>query len=167
MSFGYEGLYQVSSLGRVKSLYFTPSIILSSAKNQRGYECVALSKKGISKTFRVHRLVAIAFIPNPENKPQVNHIDGNKFNNKIENLEWCTNSENQKHAVDNNLKASMPGNMNPNCRAVNQLDLNGNLIKRWHSIYDICKEYNVHRSTIYRHIIGKYKDKKYRWEYAD
>ena len=109
---GYEGKYQVSSLGRVRSL---DRVILRAASRTRGphyasykgkmlslvhgpggYIVVPLGKDSLSN--RVHRLVAEAFIPNPEGKPFINHIDGDVTNNKISNLEWCTNRENQLHA---------------------------------------------------------------------
>ena len=83
---GYEGLYQVSNFGRVKS----STKILANRLSKRGYYIVTLYKnaKGVTKT--VHRLVAQAFIPNPDNLPQVNHKDENKLNNRVDNLEWCT-----------------------------------------------------------------------------
>ena len=80
--------------------------ILRQRKSRKGYMTVAVRPDGKwskSKCFRVHREVAKAFIPNPNNKPQVNHIDGNKTNNKATNLEWMTHKENQQHAIDNNL----------------------------------------------------------------
>jgi len=76
------------------------------AKNYFG---IQLNKNGIAKEFLVHRLVAQAFIPNPEGKPEVNHIDGNKQNNNISNLEWVTSSENQKHSFANNLQKIIKG----------------------------------------------------------
>lgn len=111
---GYEGLYEVSNLGNVKSVErkswngFTlirqPEIILKTGNNGKGYLFVNLSKDNKVKQFYVHRLVAIAFIKNEEDKPQVNHIDGNKANNNVENLEWLTCSENNKHAFETNLR---------------------------------------------------------------
>lgn len=97
---GYEGLYQVSNLGRVKN----PFKILKSAIDRYGYEKVSLTKNKISKSFKVHRLVAINFIPNPENKDSVNHIDHNKLNNLPENLEWVNHRENMNHHFLNNNK---------------------------------------------------------------
>ena len=93
----YAGLYQVSNLGRVKSLY--TNSILKGCKHINGYLVVNLYKNGSKSTKRIHRLVAQAFIPNPENKSQVNHIDENKTNNKVSNLEWTTRKENLNHGT--------------------------------------------------------------------
>ena len=112
---GYEGLYQVSNLGRVKSLdryvkarshskEFKKGKILKPRISQKGYLTVLLCKDNIGKEYRIHRLVALAFIPNPENKLEVNHIDGKKQNNCVDNLEWNTRSENIKHAFAHDLK---------------------------------------------------------------
>ena len=110
---GYEGYYQVSNLGRVKSLeryievhrqdgdrmQYQPEVIMSQIVNFCGYLIICLRKpREKRKKFMVHRLVAQAFIPNPKNKEQVNHIDGNKQNNCVDNLEWATPSENMLHA---------------------------------------------------------------------
>ena len=104
---GYEGLYQVSNLGRVKSLkriqkfYHNRSDkILNLTKCGAGYFKIILSKNGVNKNHMIHRLVAQAFILNPENKPTVNHKDGNKHNNCVDNLEWATYSENIQHAYN-------------------------------------------------------------------
>lgn len=101
----YEGLYQVSNLGRVRN----KKTVLKPYKNVFGYLIVYLSKNNIRKNCRVHRLVAQTFIDNPENKPQVNHINGIKDDNRIENLEWCTNGENEKHAYKLGLKTINKG----------------------------------------------------------
>lgn len=110
---GYEGLYQVSNLGRVKSLerkckvlngYRTVNErIRSLNKNRYGYITVSLNKNNKTKICTIHRLVAIAFIENPENKIQVNHIDGDKSNNTVDNLEWVSQEENMQHAVNTGL----------------------------------------------------------------
>ena len=96
---GYEGLYQVSSLGGVKRV--TTGRILKGCKNSKGYLLVNLYKNSIVSNNTIHRLVAEAFIPNPDNKPQVNHIDEDKTNNKVSNLEWMTAKENINHGTHN------------------------------------------------------------------
>lgn len=114
----FEGLYQVSNFGRIKRLskkvynsglvhnkkyFISKEIILKNATISKGYLGVTLTKDKKRYPKKVHRLVAQAFIDNPENKPQVNHKDCNKQNNCVDNLEWCTNSENQIHAFTNGL----------------------------------------------------------------
>lgn len=94
---GYEGLYQVSSCGRVKSLNYNHTgkeKIMKPNKDTNGYLQVNLFKEGKSNTFLVHRLAAQAFLPNPLNLPQINHKDENKENNRLDNIEWCTNQYN-------------------------------------------------------------------------
>ena len=93
----YEGLYQVSNLGRVKRI--TTGRVLKPLKHANGYLMVKLSKNSIVYTKTVHRLVAEAFIPNPEHKSEINHIDENKTNNNVSNLEWMTRKENINHGT--------------------------------------------------------------------
>lgn len=111
---GYNGIYLVSNLGRVKSIdhyirnkHDSRSLkkgrILKQSMSVKGYLQVSLSKNTKRFSTGAHRLVALHFIPNPQNKPQVNHINGIKHDNRMQNLEWCTNSENQIHAVKNKL----------------------------------------------------------------
>lgn len=97
---GYEG-YQVSSLGRVKLLDYrqTGKERIMKAGNKKGYLRIGLCKDGKQKFYRVHRLVATAFIPNPDNLPQVNHKDENKTNNRVENLEWCSAEYNSNYGT--------------------------------------------------------------------
>ena len=90
--------YRVSNFGRVKSFKTKPRI-MKPVLVSKGYLHVMLCKDSKVKWFSIHRLVALTFIPNPEEKPQVNHRDGHKLNNHVSNLEWCTRSENQRHAA--------------------------------------------------------------------
>lgn len=94
---GYEGLYQVSNLGNIKSLYFNREKILLQGES-RGYRIVILWKNPIRKCYKVHRLVALTFLSNPDNKPEINHIDEIKGNNNLNNLEWVTHKENMLHS---------------------------------------------------------------------
>lgn len=101
---GYEGIYEVSNHGRIKSLKFGKEKIRSLNLDGWGYFQVGLNRDGRERKMLVHRLVANAFLDNPEAFKQVNHIDGCKTNNDIRNLEWCDQSHNQKHAWETGLK---------------------------------------------------------------
>lgn len=98
----YKDYYEISNLGNVKLLRRNNKIT-KGYLNKDGYKYITGNNKNKRSTLFIHRLVAEAFIPNPENKPCINHIDGNKTNNNVENLEWCTYSENMKHAVKTKL----------------------------------------------------------------
>lgn len=105
---GYEGIYEISNFGKVKSIRYFNHVnnkiysrekMLKLSLNEKGYFRVGLYKSGKEIKFKVHRLVAENFIPNPNKYNEVNHIDGNKQNNCVDNLEWCTHSHNIKEAV--------------------------------------------------------------------
>lgn len=102
---GYEGIYQISNKGRVKSLYKGSERILKPWNNGRGYYCIILCNDNVKKTFLLHRLVAQAFIPNLYNLSEVNHKDENKLNNCVVNLEWCT----RQYNVDYSLSKAVIG----------------------------------------------------------
>ena len=141
---GYEGLYEISSLGRVKRLsrvrtdsmgrktLLKEIILKNRISKQTGYPSVALSKDGIATTFCVHKLIADAFIPNPDNLPCVNHIDEDRSNSVLSNLERCTYSYNNSYGRanekrKNSLRASLCGKH----KAIYQFNLNGELIKKF------------------------------------
>lgn len=107
---GYEGYYQVSNLGRIRSLDRTVTsrnttrtirgkILKPKINSINGYNSVMLGMSGVAKYVRVHRVVAQSFIDNPDNKPEINHINGNKSDNRVLNLEWVTHRENHKHRI--------------------------------------------------------------------
>jgi len=139
--------YTISSNGCVTNI--NTNKILKVYINQ-GRAMVELWKNNKKKHCSVHRLIAIAFIPNEHNKPQVNHIDGNPLNNSIENLEWVTDSENKFHAYRTGLKKAkrMP---------VIQYTLNGDIVKKHDSILNAYKETNINRHSIQLNILNKYK----------
>lgn len=126
---GYEGLYQVSNFGRVKSNKFGKERILKPFTNSTGYLLVSLCKDGKVKAFTVHRLVAEAFIDNPDNLPQVNHRDENKLNNNVDNLEWCTNEYNINYGTRTE-RCSKP---------VLQYTLDGEFVREWPSIMEAAR----------------------------
>lgn len=126
---GYEGLYQVSNIGRVKSV--RKNIILKSQIASNGYERVVLSVNNISKDYSVHRLVATAFISNPNNYPIVNHKDENRTNNCVGNLEWCTQKYNVNYGTGNKRRARSQS------KKVLQFKPDGTFVKEWESIREI------------------------------
>jgi hypothetical protein len=160
---GYEGLYQISNLVCVKSLERFADVSNGGKRlvKQRilktcmmgtncGYVGVVLCKESKYKSFRIHRLIAIAFIPNPDNKPCVNHLDGNKLNNNIDNLEWCTHSENNKHALKTGLRKPFKHENNP-CAKLNMLQVN--IIRHCKGDIksnELSKIFNISLSSIHR-----------------
>ena len=148
----YPG-YEVSNLGRVRSFNFNRVRIKTLITHKpTGYIAVYLYKHNKIKNAKVHRLVAQAFIPNPENKPQVNHIDGDKTNNKADNLEWCTPSENQRHANRTGLRDYKY------CKkAVSQYSKTGEFVASYNSTLEAEKVTGVYHSHISRCCKGKSK----------
>lgn len=151
----YEGIYQVSNLGRVKSLERKHNpiekIMTAYVNHSNGYFQIGLKKNKTRTMNKVHRLVALAFLSNPENKKTVNHIDGNKLNNNVENLEWATYSENVTHAYQNKLNHGVgsKGEKNGSAKLTKNdvLEIRSNQCK---SLKELAVEYNVSKTTISR-----------------
>lgn len=159
---GLNGLYFANELGQIKSAdrprayvagkksgsYMRKGKILKQAVNSHGYCCVSIAlETGKHETVAVHKLIALTFINNPENKPQVNHIDGNKTNNNVKNLEWCTVKENLQHAFDTGLnQGSKPwlgkfGSSHNRSIPVIMCDLSGNELCEYESISEAAKHH--------------------------
>ena len=148
---GYDGLYQVSNLGRVKSFKGKSERILKPRVKRNDYSTVHLSKNNTSKDVLVHRLVAETFIPNPENKPQVNHIDEDKTNNVVSNIEWMTAKENINHGT-RNLRSGIS-----NGKRVKVIDIANGEYNYYNSISECGRELNINQSTISNHLNGRSK----------
>ena len=160
----YEGLYQISNLGRIKSLYNyrRDGTNILKPKIKHGYYQIGLRKNGIRKFYNVHRLVAIAFIPNPNNLPCVNHKDENKLNNNINNLEWCTIAYNNTYGTRIERVVKKTG------KHVIQFDLQNNQIKEYISISQAAREMNTSAGNIYNCCMNKpnYNHVKgYKWKF--
>ena len=149
--------YQISNLGRVKSFKWGKEKILNPFTNSHGYKNIRLSLNGVSKVSKVHRLVALAFIPNPENHRIINHIDGDKCNNNVANLQWTTPSENTQHAFDTGLHTG---------KGKNHYRHNPKIFKFFNpklgvfeecTQHDLVKKYNVNKDNLPGLIRGIYK----------
>lgn len=153
---GYEGLYQVSNKGRVKSLRLRDALILTSHPAFGKYPSVHLRKDNGNKPVSIHILVAKAFIPNPENKPVVNHKDGNKNNCDVENLEWVTCSENTLHAYKIGLMKSGTRNYQSKFSEEDIKYIRENCILRDRNFGEaaLARKFNVSSSCIRRIVKG-------------
>ena len=167
---GYEGLYQVSNLGRVKRLehkrydrnqILKERIIKTTYPKNGWYPYLSLCRNGIYKNHNIHRLVAEAFIPNPNKYPIINHIDGNKQNNSLDNLEWCTFSHNNREACRLGLNKGT-------AKTTLQFDKQGNLIKEWFSTRKAEKELKIANGKVSDCCIGKRKSAGgFIWKYKE
>ena len=180
---GYED-YEVSNYGRVKSLERIDNLgrtikekILKQSTNNNGYQQVCLCKNGKRKMFQVHRLVANAFIPNPNNYAEINHKDECKTNNHVSNLEWCNRKYNcnygsfiEKHSGENNPKTMFGkfGKEHPTSKKVIQLTLENEVVRNWNSMMDIKRELGYNQGNISSCCRGRYKSAHgYKWKYTN
>ena len=155
----YEGLYEVSNTGLVRSLdridrlnRLKKGVLKAPCNNGRGYLCVNLKVHGKQSQKTLHRLVAEAFIPNPNNLPEVNHIDGNKANNHVDNLEWCTRNKNVSHAFRNGLNRQYKGVDNPQAKLTEKdvifIRANAKPYDKKYSYAALSRRFNVSEPTI-------------------
>lgn len=169
---GYLGLYQVSNLGRVKSLdrYINNGKCLVFKKGQilkikeyKGYCYIKLSKHHKYNQYLVHRLVAQAFIPNPENKPCIDHINTNRTDNRVENLRWVTQKENVNNPISiskmkkNHHLKNRFGKLHPSSKPIIQFTKDGEFIRKWDCIKDVERELNFSGGYVGNCCKGKYK----------
>lgn len=159
---GYEKLYQISSLGRVKSLErmvranttgirIETEKILKPATSVPGYLFVSLSKKGKSKATYIHKIVAKSFIKNSSNKKCVNHVDGNKKNNIVNNLEWCTPKENSEHAILNGLTNNTgEDNRLSKLNTKDVVEIRNKYVPKLYTMKILSREYGVCVSKIHQ-----------------
>ena len=140
-------------------MWYGKEKILKQGLNRYKYRCVTLCKNGVKKLYTTHSLVAKMFVLNLENKPCVNHIDGDKSNNTADNLEFCTYSENNRHSYDTGLRKLIH---------INQYSMNNNFIKTWDRAIEVERELKIDRSSIIKCCKNKRKTAGgYIWIYKD
>ena len=173
---GYEGKYQISNLGNVKSLQYRghEGVIrnLVPKVNNYGRLWVELMKDGKKRQFLIHRLVGMAFIPNPDNLPQINHMDENPKNNRVDNLEWCTGEYNVHYYIERHPMAARnrksTGKYHRKLdKPVNQIDFDGNIVKQWDDARTVVNEFGYNQWSITQCCDGKRNTAYgFRWQYA-
>lgn len=157
---GYEGLYQVSTMGRVKSIRYGKERILKPNEDGWGYFRVRLFKNGQRKAYKVHRLVAEAFLDNPDNLPQVNHKNEDKSDNRVENLEFCDCRYNINYGTGIQRRAKKQS------KTVYQYSLDGQLIKEYPSVHEVERQLGYAQTYISKCCLDKCKQAYgYKWSY--
>ena len=158
----YEGLYEVSDQGRVRSLKFGKERVLNPVRDDGGYLLVNIWKNGEKKMCKVHRLVSQAFIPNPDNLPEVNHKDEDKTNNKVSNLEWCDRKYNQNYGTRTKRQAEKLS------KPILQYTKSGEFVKEWKSMNDVQRNLGYSKGNISSCCTGRLKSAyNFIWKYKD
>ena len=169
---GYEGIYEVSTEGRIKSFHYTIPRILTWKVNQKGYAWVELRKSGEAKQLLVHRIVATAFLDNPNNYPVINHKDENPLNNNVDNLEWCSKSYNVRYSLalhpERTLKKQRTRrNTKLRDKAIIQFTIDGRFVREWPDSRTIFLETRMSDHSISQCCRGiRHTAYGYKWQYA-
>ena len=159
---GYQGLYQVSDQGKVRSLKFGKERIMKNIRNKDGYLRIGLRKNGEHKLYLVHRLVAQTFIQNPQNLPEVNHKDENKDNNSVQNLEWCSSKYNANFGTRNQRQAEKLS------KPILQYTKYGAFVREWKSATDVQRNIGFFCQNISSCCNGKCKSAyNFIWKFKD
>lgn len=174
----YEGIYQASSLGRIRSIdrfdgrnHWIKGVIMSPSRNRNGYWGIRLFKEGRGKSFMLHRLIASAFL-GEEPRLDVNHKDGDKSNNSIVNLEWCTRAENLHHAYTvlgrSGVCKGKLGAQNKLSKPIDMFSLNGEFIRTFAGANEASRVMNIQQSEISKTAYGKRNHAGgYKWKYKE
>lgn len=186
---GYEELYAISNFGRIKRLCSQDihiwacgrryksrkkDRILAQKKHNRGYKMIALTKDKVKKYITIHRVVALSFIPNPENKRTINHINGIKWDNRVENLEWATDSENGVHSFKElgrevaKIYLGKFGKDHNRSKPVIQYDLSGNFVQEWENAQEIQRHkgwYSCNIQSVCTGQKGVHTAYGFKWKY--
>lgn len=149
-------MYEITSDGKCYSFHSGKKKLISLTLRSKGYLGFTWYSNGIRKSALIHRLVAQKYIPNPDNKPEVNHKDGNKKNNDVSNLEWCTSLENNRHAVETGLRNNK-GENHVNSKLTNEIvsEIRNKYIPRIYSTHKLAKEYGISQRLVLNIVTNK------------
>lgn len=167
--------YMVSNMGRIKSLNYKRTgeeKILKLNKQRFGYYMVSLRKNGNTSKKLIHRLVAQAFLPNPDNKPEIDHINTIVTDNRAENLRWVTSKENSNNPITrkhySDVRKIMLGSKHPKSKRIIQFTFDGEFVNKWDSVMDVERELGLHHSNIFKVINGvRNHTGGYKWGYTE
>lgn len=171
---GYENQYQISNFGRVRSLdridsrgWKRKGKIMKLCVKEDGYSVIGLTKNNYQKKFLVHRLVAEAFLKKTNETEEVNHIDENKQNNNVNNLEWCSHLKNMHHTQSLRPKFMISKKPKKRIGKINQYSIEGEFIKTWDSVMDIERSIGLNADCIWSCCKRGHKSQGYIWSFAN